>query len=127
VGEVVQRDAPQVYDYTAFKVNVYTIENILAEKIRTLLERGKVKDYYDVWKLLKVERFASKRVHNLFLQKCQAKGIVFTGIEQFFPNGLLDTLRPHMAAGLTRLTSEPLPSLETIIGELRDNLEHLLR
>jgi len=63
----------------------------------------------------------------LFLQKCQAKGIVFTGVEQFFPDDLLETLRPHMNVGLTRLTSEPLPSLETMIGELKNNLERLLR
>ena len=127
VGEVVQKDVPQVFDYPTFKVNVYSLENILVEKIRTLLERGKVKDYYDVWKLLKVEHFHGKMIQKLFLQKCQAKSILFTGVEQFFPGDLLETLRPHMKVGLTRLTSEPLPSLETIIGELKNNLERLLR
>ncbi|MBM3120442.1 MAG: nucleotidyl transferase AbiEii/AbiGii toxin family protein, partial [Chloroflexi bacterium] len=34
------------------KVFVYPLEELLAEKMRSLLERGKSRDYYDVWRLL---------------------------------------------------------------------------
>lgn len=78
----------------------------MAEKIRTLLERGKVKYYYDFWRLLKVEQFDRRRVKGLFLRKCEAKGIVFTRFEQFFPTELVDTLKPHVKVGLTRLSAE---------------------
>ena len=127
VGEVVERLVPQAFDYPRFSVLAYSLDNLLAEKIRALLERGKVKDYYDVWKLLKVERFDNKGVEKQFLQKCKAKAIEFTGVEQFFPSDLLDTLKPHLNVGLTRLTAEPLPGLETMMGELKDSLRHLLR
>lgn len=125
IGEVIQKATPQVYDYPPFNVMVYSLENILAEKIRTLLERGKVKDYYDVWKLLGIEEFDNRRAKELFLQKCQAKGTVFAGVQQFFPADLLETLSPHMRIGLTRLTSEPLPTLETMIEELKKHLVEL--
>jgi predicted nucleotidyltransferase component of viral defense system len=123
---IVQRTMPQMFDYPRFSVSVYSLDNILAEKIRTLLERGKVKDYYDVWRLLKVEKFDRRKVKSLFLQKCEAKGIVFTRAEQFFPTALIDTLKPHMKVGLTRLSAEPLLPIETMIGELKASLEELL-
>lgn len=126
VGNIVQKPVPQAFDYPQFTANVYTLESLLAEKIRTLLERGKVRDYYDVWKLLKVGQFDDDGVKDLFLQKCKAKGITFSSIEQFFPTGLLDTLKPYLQKGLTRLTAEPLPPLETMIEELKTSLEQIL-
>lgn len=126
VGEIVQKLVPQVFDYPQFAVNVYSLENILAEKIRTLLERGKIKDYYDAWKLLKVGKFGNQRVKNLFLQKCKAKDIAFDGVEQFFPAGLIDVLTPYVKVGLTRLSAEPLPPLEAMIAELKSSLSELL-
>ena len=126
VGEIVTREVPRVFDYPKFSLKVYTIENILAEKIRTLLERGHVKDYYDVWRLLEFEKFDARQIKKLFLEKCKAKGIEFTRVEQFFPKGLIDNLRPHMRMGLTRLSPKPLPALETILKELRARLEKLI-
>lgn len=126
IGEVVQKAVPQAFDYPSFDVRVYSLENMFAEKMRTLLERGKVRDYYDVWKMLKLEKFDAGRVKDLFLQKCKAKEIVFIGLEQMFPSGLADTLRPFMKVGLTRLTAEPLPSLEKILEELKESLGGIL-
>jgi predicted nucleotidyltransferase component of viral defense system len=34
-------------------VQVYPLEELMAEKMRSLVERGKSRDYYDVWRLLK--------------------------------------------------------------------------
>lgn len=35
-------------------MKVYSLNNIAAEKLRTVIERGKIRDYYDSWKLLKI-------------------------------------------------------------------------
>jgi predicted nucleotidyltransferase component of viral defense system len=126
VGDVVQKSVPQLLDYPRFVVNVYSLENLLAEKIRTLLQRGKVRDYYDVWKLLKVEKFDNGRVKDIFLQKCKTKNIVFSSLEQFFPTDLIGILKPYLNKGLTRLTAEPLPPLETMIEELKTSLGQIL-
>jgi len=123
---VIQKAMPQMFDYPAFSVKVYTLDNILSEKIRTLLERGKVKDYYDVWRLLKKEKFDGHQVKNLFLQKCKTKGVEFNGIDQFFPADLISTLKPHMKVGLARLSAEPLPTIEGMIAELKAALTALL-
>lgn len=126
VGPVIRKSVPRMFDYPEFDVWVYSLENILAEKIRTLIERGKAKDYYDVWKMLKAEKFESRRVKSLFLEKCKAKSISFISSEEIFPDDLANRLAPHLEIGLARLSSEPLPEIRDIIAELRTQLAALL-
>lgn len=125
VGEVSWKSVPKAFDYPTFKVGVYSLENILAEKLRALIERGKVKDYYDVWKLLKTVKFDGREVKRIFLKKCEGRGIPYTGVNRFFPKGTASTLRPHLKAGLARLSPEPLPDIETFLEETKDSLSGL--
>lgn len=116
-GKLVRKQVPQRFDYPRFSVRAYSLDNIASEKFRALIERGKIRDYYDAWKLLKVARLNRESVKDLFLKKCEAKGIRFTGVEQFFPKELTKILEPYREVWLTRLSSEKLPSLEEMIAE----------
>jgi len=118
---------PQIFDYPEFKVSIYSLEDILAEKMRSIMQRTRIRDYYDVWRLLKVRKFDNKKVKELFLQKCNSKKIQFTGINQFFPEDISKTLEPYIERGLTRLSRDPLLPLETILKELKESLKQLLR
>ncbi|MDE1767693.1 MAG: hypothetical protein KGI27_15690, partial [Thaumarchaeota archaeon] len=80
----------------------------------------------DTWRLLKIEKFGSKKVKNLFLEKCKSKKIQYNGINQFFPLDLTQTLEPYLEKGLTRLSRESFPPLQTIIDELSQSLKTLL-
>ncbi len=126
VGPIIRKDAPKVYDYRNFSILSYSIENILSEKIRAILQRGKLRDYYDVWKLLKTVQFRPDYIKELFTKKCLSKGVNYSGIDQFFPEDLSDNLKPYLEVGLTRLTSEELPDLKVMLGELRGNLVKIL-
>jgi len=126
MGNIAEHFVPNVFDYPPYAVNVYTIETILAEKMRTLIERGKIRDYYDVWRLLKSQKYDKVNVKELFLRKCEAKGVVFEGIDQLFPIGIADSLKSHLEVGLTRLSSAPLPTIEIMIAELKTSLIPLL-
>ena len=126
VGPIIRKEVPKVYDYPNFSILSYSIENILSEKIRAILQRGKLRDYYDVWKLLKTVRFRPDYINELFTRKCQFKGVNYSGIDQFFPEDLNDNLKPYLEVGLTRLTSEELPDLKVVLSELRGNLVKIL-
>jgi predicted nucleotidyltransferase component of viral defense system len=126
IGKVVRESVPHAYDYPKFAVNVYALDNLLAEKMRAIIERGKIRDYYDVWKLLKTCKFDKQVLKELFLQKCKAKTVTFTGIEQMFPAGIVTKLEPYLDTWLTRLSPEPLPELEAIMAELKVFLKDLL-
>jgi len=123
IGSVVKKSVPKAYDYPEFSVKVYSLNNISAEKFRALIERGKIRDYYDAWKLLKVGKLDRDKVKNVFLEKCSSKGIKFTGIDQFFPEGLVKKIEPYMEVWLTRLSPEPLPPLEEIIAESKNMMK----
>lgn len=126
-GEAHTKKMPKVFDYPAFDVRVYSLDEILAEKTRAIIQRTKIRDYYDVWRLLKTKRFDREKVKALFLEKCKSKDVTFTSIDQFFPDGIVKTLEPYLETGLTRLSREPMPSLDDMISELRKLLEKFLK
>jgi hypothetical protein len=125
IGDSKSVKVPKKYDYVSFDVPTYTLNNILAEKLRTLIERKRIRDYYDSWKLLKLKVVDPNRVDYLFRKKCEGKGISFEGLEQFFPEDIVENLKPHLP-DLTRMTAEPLPTLEKMINELRTNLKTVI-
>lgn len=127
VGDVVKKQVPKKFDYPKFSANVYTLETLVAEKTRAIIERGYIRDYYDVWRLLKIGKFDKKKTKELFFEKCNAKGVKFTGLDQFFPKDVIKTLEPHLETGLTRLSRGKMPSLQTIINQLRKSLEKFLK
>lgn len=67
------------------KILVYSLEEILAEKLRSLLERGKARDYYDVWRLLKEKStmFDNEILKKVFYKKITHKNIQFNGLDSF--------------------------------------------
>jgi len=121
IGEYATIDVPQNYDYPEFRVLSYTLNNILAEKLRSMIERTRIRDYYDSWRLLKIS-VVDDSVKELFIKKCEGKDILFQDVDIFFPDDLMETLEPYLDT-LTRLTAEPLPPLRQMIDELRKNIE----
>ncbi len=104
----------------------YSLEEILAEKMRSILQRGKARDYYDVWRLLK-EKASSldvPLVRQLLIQKCRHK-------ELKAPE-LLDFLLPQRLAEaevyweqdlIAQLPNGLLPGWKVVVGELARSLE----
>jgi predicted nucleotidyltransferase component of viral defense system len=70
----------------AENIPVYNIHEVLAEKIRALIQRSYTapRDYYDIWYLSKyTENVDWQAVINAFHAKATYKGLQFTGISQF--------------------------------------------
>ena len=61
---------PAMYDYPVFSLLTYTLDNILVEKMRSLIERTKIRDYYDTWRLLKTETWDEVLIREMFQGKC---------------------------------------------------------
>lgn len=127
VGHIMKKQIPRKFDYPKFSVDIYTLETLVAEKMRAIIERGYIRDYYDVWRLLRIGKFDKNKMRELFSEKCKGKGVDYVGIEQFFPKDIIKTLEPHLEIGLTRLSRGRMPSLQTIIGQLRESLEKILK
>ena len=113
----------QYPDIGRYNIRVYSLEEILVEKMRSILQRGKSRDYYDVWMLLKVEKFDLKEIRKLLTEKCQVKGIEFSSALIFNENKLNEAKR-FWEVGLKDLVKE-LPDFNFVIDELKHRLRKL--
>jgi hypothetical protein len=112
------------------QVLTYALEEILAEKVRAILERGKARDYYDVWRLLKEKgtAFDAATVYATLLAKCAHKGLPQPSIEQFFSPPILAQARAYWVSDLAdQVKPSLLPAWEQVVSELGPLLTHLLQ
>ena len=85
------------------KIFVYSLEEIISEKMRTLLQhlqkikkrgwsRSCARDYYDLWKIFEFysDYLNFKILPELFLEKCRIREVTFNGPEDFFNKTLID-------------------------------------
>ena len=119
--ELPPRQMPPHNDYPdlpSFKVSVYDEREIFAEKVRSIIQRGKSRDYYDVWMLAK-DGMRFDALTPLITKKCSAKGI------QYAPELLLDETRFDEAKAywendLARLVSgKRLPDFDSVKQDLK--------
>lgn len=109
--------------YYSGKISVpaYSLEEILAEKLRSLLQRTRVRDYYDVWYLLGSGRVGMARARQIFLKKAAFKKIRFIGPEQFLVAENIGQARAYYEAQVKNQVKE-LPPFETIMDGLKDSI-----
>jgi len=112
------------------QVLTYALGEILAEKLRAILERGKARDYYDVWRLLKEKSaaFDSVTVYATLLAKCAHKGLPQPSIEQFFSAPILAQAQAYWVSDLAdQVKPSRLSPWEQVVTELRPLLANLLQ
>jgi predicted nucleotidyltransferase component of viral defense system len=126
LGEVIRKSVPQQYDYPEFDTRVYSLDNLFTEKMRSLFQRTKIRDYYDVWRLLKTQGFDKTEIRKAFLKKCETKNINLERFDNIFSDQKITELRPYYQNEITRFTAEPLPILEEMLKELKTMMVQLL-
>ncbi|MBU4204232.1 MAG: nucleotidyl transferase AbiEii/AbiGii toxin family protein [Acidobacteria bacterium] len=105
-------------DYPTFKIKVESVEEIFCAKLRTLIERKKSRDYFDLWKLTKLSLDFNK-VRKILPKKLEIKSIQLNSLDQIFPEDLSDVLIPYWERELGRLV-HPLPDLKLVQKELKE-------
>ena len=115
------------YYEKTFSVPVYSIEEILAEKLRSLLQRTRVRDYYDVWYLLthSGNRINMEKVKGIFIKKVEQKKLSFSSKDQLLDQNKIDQARAYYQRQLgSHLTK--LPPFDKLIAELRAAITELI-
>ena len=78
---IVRSVEPAYSDLSAFRITAYSKREIVAEKLRSLLQQQKKwprpRDLYDLWYILckSEERFLWKELRPLFDEKCRVRGV----------------------------------------------------
>jgi len=110
-------------DSLSFTILVYSLDEIMLEKLRSIIQRGKSRDYFDVWMLLNKNKFDKDKIKELFIEKCKFKNIK-PDYELFFEDTKLNEARDFWEKGLARLMKE-VPVFDTILADLKKELEFL--
>ena len=109
------------------EIMTYSLEENIAEKLRSILQRGKSRDYYDVWILLRDygKDFSAKLMVEIMRKKCQDKRIPAPTVDDFFMPERIEEANRYWERGLAHQV-EKLPPFEEVAGELNSSLKFLL-
>lgn len=120
------------------EVATYSLEEIVAEKLRAILQhakalesrgwvRSRARDYYDLWRILGASpaRFDVSNFEALLREKCATRNVAFSGPDSFFPEAMLTHVERTWAQWLEPLVPD-LPSYERMVADLRPLIEGLL-
>jgi len=118
-----RRVKPEYPDVPEFTVLVYSLNEILVEKIRSVLQRGKARDYYDVWRLTNKHKFDLRKIRKLLEEKCRITKVEFKP-DLLYDETRLTEARKFWTIALARLTKD-LPDFDRVISELRNRLTPL--
>lgn len=121
-----------------FRVKVYALEEIVAEKLRAILQhvqkleergwsRSRARDYYDLWRVLGryKEQMNLSGFASLIHEKCALREVDFDGPEDFFQETLLALIEETWNQWLGQLVPQP-PDFRTVIDDLRPQVEALV-
>lgn len=121
ISEPVRRRLLSGYsDDIETELEIYSLEEIISEKLRSILQRGKSRDYYDVWILLKEYEsdFSNERLWEILKKKCEFKNIPSPKAEDFFNKERIEEAGRYWERGLSYQLTE-LPEFHTVLDELR--------
>jgi len=113
----------------AQNIPIYNINEVLAEKIRALIQRSYTapRDYFDIWYLSKnIENIDWQEVVRGFYKKIEYKNLQFSGIEQFFNENNDKKLKSAWKNSLEhQIENGKLPEYETVRNDLKNLCEKI--
>ncbi len=121
------------------KIRVYALEEIVAEKLRAILQnkrvlekrgwsRSRARDFYDLWRIFKTYSRSLKLsgFRGVLERKCAAKGVVFKVAADFFPAVVMVEVEKTWEQWLGPLVPD-LPPYKKVIDELKPQVEKILK
>lgn len=106
-------------DRCSAKIRAYRLDEILAEKLRTIIQRGYPRDLYDAWYILRFhkDKIDFKAVRATYLQKCEFKNVRPVEWKKFFQSPAILSKETAFANSLGRQLKE-LPEFSELTVEL---------
>ena len=94
-------------DVPAFSLPAYSIEEIFMEKLRSLFQRARARDYYDIYRLLEQESFDDTEIVTALRKKSRAHDLEIA-LGQGVPESDMEAVRAYWEQALDRLVTEEL-------------------
>ncbi len=119
------------------KVCCYQLDEIVAEKLRTLLQthqklitrgwnRPRARDYYDLWRVLSTfgESLDRARIKSLLDNKCVYRDVTYRDLDDFFTDELVSETIREWDATLEHFVPD-LPDVQEVLNQLKVLLKNL--
>jgi len=126
VAKPVKRPLKRMYSDEAQpprKILCYPLEEIFAEKMRTILQRTEPRDLYDVWRLLQEhhQEINLQLAKSIFEAKCRFKAVQLKNWGDFLTQ---QKIEKYQVAWERRLAEQVqgLPPLKTVVREMKQLL-----
>ncbi len=106
----------------------YSLEEILAEKLRAILQQRKrvprPRDFYDLWWVLKKRKCDKNQVREAFEAKCRLKKEPFKSTQDFFNKFLLAKNRAAWQASIDKQIKD-VPAFDAVVSELAPMIQKI--
>lgn len=110
-------------DVPQFKLEAYSIEEILVEKFRSLYQRSRARDYYDIYRLLNQESFDKEKIVEGLQLKAEQQGVQLD-LETGIPEEDTEDVHNYWDKALNRLVTEK-PEFEEVVSRINRFLYEL--
>ncbi|HEC41211.1 MAG TPA: nucleotidyl transferase AbiEii/AbiGii toxin family protein [Bacteroides sp.] len=110
-------------DQEGHQLLCYPLEEVLVEKLRSVMQRMQARDFYDIWYLLEIHEMDVTFYVNEFKAKCESKDIDPTG----FHAKLDQRLPQYKGRWQTSMADQiqDLPDFDQVIREVMRHLKNL--
>ncbi|MCK5840134.1 MAG: nucleotidyl transferase AbiEii/AbiGii toxin family protein [Bacteroidales bacterium] len=122
--EPITKDVILTYtDQDEHKLLCYPLEEMLVEKLRSVMQRMQARDFYDIWYLLEVHGMDVAFYLNEFKAKCENKGL---NVSDFL--GKLEQRLPQYKGRWRKSMNEQikdLPDFEQVVRETKRHFKNI--
>lgn len=110
-------------DVPEFDMQVYPIAEILVEKLRSLFQRARARDYFDLYQLITARDFDKERIKRALMDKSRGRGVKLD-MNEF--SSQTEDVKAYWNQALDRLTPSK-PEFDRVQVTIRDYLDSLLQ
>jgi len=95
-------------DIPAFTVPAYSVEEIFVEKLRSIYQRARARDYYDIYRLRQQETFDDATIATALRDKAAAHDVDLD-LDNGIPEDDIDAVQAYWDQALDRLVTDHIP------------------
>lgn len=121
----VEMSYPAMLDFEPPKVNAYSLESAIAEKLQAIVSLGifgsRMKDFYDIWFLIKTRKFDRNRLMEAIEVTFKKRNTEIGDIKLIFEDEIVQDSNKskQWAAFLRRISIEEQVSFEFVMEDLK--------
>ena len=110
-------------DIDEYKLLCYPLEEVLVEKMRSVMQRMQARDFYDIWYLLEIHEMNVDFYTNEFQKKCKSKNLNSSD----FPKKLAERLPQYKGRWKSSMSEQikDLPDFDQVEREVQRHMKKI--